>query len=329
MRFAAKVIVASLLSGVGPASAQISVTTDPVGYVEVNLAANAYTFIGLPLYTTVAFKGAVTGVSASTLSFEGSPFDSLSFGSATIGAEQVPQYFIEVTSGSDVGAMIPILSNTANTVALTEDVSSFIAVSDTITIRPLHTLDSLFPNGAPLRVGVSVAAADEVLIFDASQQATVSYFYSSTHSQWRRGTTPNGSRSILPNQSIYINHKAAATKLVISGTVKLGTTGIDVLTGYNLIPNPFPFAYPLSLSDLYTGSVTTGLKGGVSVAAADLVTIYSGSSVPKTYYFHTPSSQWRTGTTPSDNAMIPVGGALMIHRKSPSPPFTWVKSQPF
>ena len=275
VRFAAKVIVASLLSGVGPAHAQISATSDPVGVVELDLAANAYTFIGLPLYSTVIFKGAVAGVSSSTLSFQGDPFGTLTLGPVMIGTEQVPQYFIEVNSGSDVGAMIPILSNTAGALTLTEDASSFIVANDTVTVRPLHTLDSLFPNGAPLRTGVSIAAADEVLVFDASRQATVSYFYSSTHSQWRRGTTQNGRRSILPNQCVYINRKAAATKLFISGTVKLGATGIDVLTGYNLVPNPFPFAYPLSLSNLYTGNINTGLKGGVSVAAADQVTIYS------------------------------------------------------
>ena len=302
--------------------------TAPVGIVEVPIAANAYTFVGIPLYTTITYQGIVNSVSGAIVSVSGTPFASLSMTTVAIGTEQVPRFFLELTSGTDVGAMIPILSNDSSSVTLSESVASYIATNDTIKIRPLHTLDSLFPGGAPLKTGVSVAAADEVFIYDATRQAALSYFYHSTQNGWRRGSTANGNRPILPHQSIYINHKAAATTLRFSGAVKMGTTGIDIIRGYNFVPNPFPVAYSLSLSNLFTGDANTGMKAGVSSAAADLVTIYGGSGAPKTYFYHSASGQWRTGTTNSNSVVIPVGGSLLIHRKA-DPAFTWAKTQPF
>ncbi len=332
-RIAASLVAVVLLAGNDSGHAQTSATTDPVGFVTLQLTGKAYNFIGLPLYSTVIFKGPVSGVSTSEITFDGSPFGGMSLGAVAIGAEQVPQYFIEVTSGSDLGAMIPILSNTANSVTVAENVSTFIAAEDTITLRPLHTLDSLFPNGAPLKTSGSIALADEVFIFDASTQASISFYFSSSVGQWLRGTTPNGNRSILPNQSIYIRRKpTTGATLVISGIVKLGTTGIDINHGYSLVPNPFPVAFPLSASNLHTGSNSTGVKGSGSIALADEVTIYSGSSVPKTYYYNTSNNQWQIGTTAANDAIIPVGGALLVRRKlqsSQQVPFTWVKTQPF
>jgi len=49
---------------------------------------------------------------------------------------------------------------------------------------------------------------------------------------------------------------------------EVGTTEIIILPGYNYVPNPFPVACPLNLSNLYTGNLNTGVKAGVSAAAA-------------------------------------------------------------
>ena len=309
-------------------NAQIT-NTAPVGAMEFTIAPNGYTYIGLPLYRTSIFSGVVTSVASSTVSFADTPFASISMATIAIGSDQVPRYFLEVTSGTDVGALIPILSNTASSVTLNENVSSFLAADHTVKIRPLHTLDSLFPNGAPLRAGVSATSADEVLIYDATRQGSLSYFYSSTSAQWRRGTVPNGNRPILPNQCIYINRKSPSPLTWrFTGAVKLGTTGIDVLTGNNLVPNPYPVAFSLGNSSLFTGSIATGVKGGLTASTADQITIY-GAGAPKTYFYQSSTGQWRTGTTVSNDVLIPIGGALLINRRSPSPPFTWVKSQPF
>jgi len=87
-----------------------------------------------PLYTTITYGGIVSSVSGATISFAGTPFASMSFATVAIGSEQVPRFFLELTSGSNVGAMIPIVSSTASSVTLSQS-ASFIVANDTIKIR--------------------------------------------------------------------------------------------------------------------------------------------------------------------------------------------------
>ena len=315
------------------ASAQHVVSTDPVGFVSLDVAANGYTFIGIPLVNEMSFAGVVVSVSTSEVTFSTNSFTVGEFDQVVIDSESVPQYIFEVTSGSDVGVAIPIISNNSDTLALSEDVSAYVSAGTTVNVRALHTLDSLFPNGEPFNGGSSAASADEILIFDAATQTTKSYFYYSFLGTegWRSGSISNGLRSILPSQAIYIYRKDSAISLTFEGSVKLGTTAIDIFPGYNLIPNPYPVAYTFDLSDLYIGDPSTGLASGSSPASADEVIIYNSNAAPTTYFYYSflGTNEWRTGSVPAGNIEIPTGGAIMINRKSPEGAFSWVKAQPF
>jgi uncharacterized protein (TIGR02597 family) len=304
-------------------------TTKPGAVMEINVAAKGYTYIGLPVCKNVVYRGRVSSVSGSSISFPGTPFTPGAFATTSIATEQVPQFYIEILSGVETGSMISILTNTSSSLTLAENVASFVAQNEVVQIRPMHTLNSLFPAGAPLRGGTSQTSADEVIVYDAAQQRSFSHFFSTSTKKWMRGTVDNGKRSILPNQSIYIYRKTVATKVRIPGDVKTGVTGIDILPGNNLVPNPYPVSFTLQQANLVTGSVSTGLLGGTSATAADQVTIYGPGLAPRTYFYHSGSAEWRTGTTPSNNVVIPVGASLLINRRSPSPAFTWLKTQPF
>lgn len=326
-------LISSLLISFSSLSAQASASTNPVGFVKLDIAANGYTFIGTPLVKTESFIGSVVSVSANEVTFNPDTFILGDFNQVVIDSESVPQYIFEVTSGSDVGAMIPIVSNSSDTLTLSEDVSAFVLAGTTGVVRALHTLDSLFPSGEPLNEGSSAASADEVLIFDSVSQTTKSYFYYSFlgTEEWRSGSVPNGLRSILPNQAIYIYRKDSATSVTFAGSVKIGTTAIDIFPGYNLIPNPYPVAYSFDSSDLYTGNPSTGLAAGSSPASADEVIVYDPNASPTTYFYYSflGTNEWRTGSTPAGDIEIPAGGAIMINRKSLEGSFSWVKTQPF
>lgn len=308
-----------------------AVETDPVGYVTVDVAANGFTFIGTPLVTATEYSGQVDSVASSTINFASSPFEVNEYAEITIGTDQVPQYVVEFTNGSDVGTTLPVISNTLGSVTVSEDVSGFADNTTTIVIRKLHTLDSLFPAGSPLTGSFTAASADEVLIFDSGSQSSVSYFYSTIGSEWRSGTgIANGSRSILPNQAIYIQRKSGPTSITFTGNVKMGTSAIDIFPGYNLIPNSYPVAYSFNLSGLYTGNPSTGLKAGFSSAIADEVIVYAADATPTTYFYSSINNQWESATGSfSGEVAIPAGGALMINRKASEGAFSWVKTQPF
>lgn len=306
-----------------------TVETDPFGFVKLDIAANGYTFIGTPLINESSFVGAAVSVSATDVTFNADSFTAGEFDQVVIDTENVPQYIFEVTSGTDVGVMIPIVSNTTDTLTLNENVSAYVSAGTTGQVRALHTLDSLFPDGEPLNAGITPSLADEVLIFDAGTQLPKSYFYSSLADEWRSGSISNGSRTILPNQSIYINRKGAATSVTFSGSVKLSVSVIDIFPGYNLVPNPYPVAFSLDSSGLYTGDESTGISAGITPSLSDEIIFYSPDAAPTSYFYSSLANEWRTGSTPSGDVEIPVGGAIMINRKSPGDSFSWILTQPF
>ncbi|MGK0456333.1 MAG: hypothetical protein ACJAUA_000631 [Zhongshania aliphaticivorans] len=306
-----------------------TVSTDPVGYVTLDIAANGFTFVGTPLVNEIAFAGVAVAASTNSVSFTANAFETGEFNQITIGSENSTQYIFEVTSGSDIGAMIPIVSNTTNALMLSEDVSGFVTAGTTGIVRALHTLDSLFPSGVPLNAGFSAAVADEVLVFDAVSQTSKNYFYSSLAGEWRSGSISSGRFSLLPNQSLYIKRKGSATSVTFAGSVKMGTTAIDIFPGLNLIPNLYPVAYSLDLSGLYTADSSTGLAAGFSAAVADEVVFINADASSTTYFYSSLANEWRTGSTPAGDLEIPVGGAILIKRKAPLGAFSWVKTQPF
>lgn len=310
-----------------------TVETDPFGFVKLDIAANGYTFIGTPLINESSFVGAAVSVSATDVTFNADSFTAGEFDQVVIDTENVPQYIFEVTSGTDVGVMIPIVSNTTDTLTLNEDVSAYVSAGTTGQVRALHTLDSLFPDGEPLNTSSSPASADQVLIFDYEKQTSESYFYYSFlgTEEWRSGVVPNGLRSILPNESVYIIRRGEATSVTFSGSVKMDDAVIDIFPGYNFVPNPYPIAYSLDLSNLYTGDSLTGLASGSSPASADEVIIYDSNATPTTYFYYSflGTDEWRSGSNPSGDVEIPVGGAIMINRKAPRNSFSWIKTRPF
>jgi uncharacterized protein (TIGR02597 family) len=58
-----------------------------------------------------------------------------------------------------------------------------------------------------------------------------------------------------------------------------------------------------------------GLTGGISATAADTVTIIPPTGGSLTYFYNTNANEWRRGTTPSSNVIIPPGSGLLVTRK--------------
>ncbi len=329
---AASTLALSLLAGMQQLSAQ-SVATPPVGAVTVTVPGNlAYTFFAPPFTREAVYQGTVGSVSGAGLvvNLNSASLQPAQLGTIVIGAETLPQYFVEVLDGSDVGAHLPISANTATSVTLSEDVSSFVSAGTKVRIVPYHTLSSLFPNGGGLNGGLSSGSADNVLLFSPATGART-FFYRSSASEWREGSVNNNLRPILNNQAIYVQRKqTSAASVTLTGTVKSGSTAIDVSEGFNLVPNPYPVPIPLATSNLYTGNVATGVKAALSSASADNVTIYASDGTSNTYFYRSGSGAgWRDGNGPVTGIMIPANGALLINRRAGSGPFSWVIAQPW
>ena len=83
----------------------------------------------------------------------------------------------------------------------------------------------------------------------------------------------------------------------------------------------------LSNLNLYTGSSSTGVIGGLNPSASDnLLLVNPDGSVTTYFYYLSPGvfEGWvnAKGDTPSDNVPIPPGGAFLINRQNPGA-FSW------
>jgi uncharacterized protein (TIGR02597 family) len=247
------------------------------------------------------------------------------------------QHYFRLSNGANAGEFSTIVSNTANSVTLADDLNSVLATSSTFAVTPYWTLGTALPAGGGLQSGSSVANADTVTIYNANFVGTP-YFYSSSANQWRTGITASDNVIIPPGSGLGIERKqASAVSIVLAGSVPLGNSAVDIngsasgtATRFTLVGSAYPLASKrLADLGLYTGTASTGLVGGTSVAAADTVTIYNpATGVGTPYFYNTTANQWRTGITDSSNVTIPEGAAVLITRKSGRSPFTWYIPQP-
>ena len=314
-------------------------TTTPVGVMTLRVrgkgATNANSFISLNLARPTAFQGVV-----GTKSLVGGQ-SVITFSSDLFTVDQFngtgKNHYAQLTSGSNNGLVSQVVATTANSITLADDINDVLTDgTTTFKIVPYWTLATAFPNGAGLNGGTAPANADNVTILPAVGTALV-YFYNTTYSQWRRGTTDSSDVIIPPGSGLLITRKFAGdVSFQITGAVNVGPTeaavGAGSATGSRntVISNPYPVAsVTLATSGLYTGSASTGVVGGTAPAAADNVVIYDPiTGVPSSYFYNTTYSQWRRGTTDSSNVTIPDGVAVMITRKANRGEFSWYIPQP-
>jgi hypothetical protein len=114
------------------------------------------------------------------------------------------------------------------------------------------------------------------------------------------------------------------------GAVKTGQTSFPVVPGQNNLANPYAAPMTLASSNLYTGSVASGLAAGFE-STADVVLIHNGTSYDIYYYSSggTPGVGWRQvngGSVDMSAIPIPVGTSFIVKRYN-STSFNWVSPQ--
>lgn len=333
-------LVAIFVGILAVANAQTTtVTTDPVGCITLTVAGSggvtnqALTYSGLGLANAVAYQGTVSAIGTNTLTCGGAGWTDNQFNGAN------GSYYVEITSGSNAGITTDITATTASnqTVATTDDLSALVAAgSDTFRIRPHWTLGAVFgaTNQAGLSGGTSTSA-DQILLWNGNGYDT--YYYQTGGfggTGWRKAGKPTVNASgtrIEPDQGlIIIRKKSSAVALLLQGSVKTGQSSIPVNQGINVIGNIYAANMTLSSSSLYTGSSSTGVSGGTSTSA-DQILLWNGNGYD-TYYYQTSGfggTGWRKGGAPTNDAsatVIPLGSSIVVQRQS-APAFDWVAPQ--
>jgi len=337
-RLTAAVVGSCAVFMASPLVAQTTATTDPVGFITLNVAGTggttptALSLLGLGLTRAVDYQGAAESVGANSLTDNDATWTDNQFNGAA-GA-----YYVEITSGTAAGTSYDIASTTAatKTISTTQNLAAGVAAGASFKIRKHWTVASVFgpANEGGLQGGTS-STADQVLLYNGTSYDT--YFYSTgglTGVGWRKngaGAADQANVKIYPEEGVLALRKQSPTaNVVLMGSVKTGQTSIPVLAGLNVLGNVYAANMTLGDSGLYTGSSATGVNGGTS-STADQVLLYNGASYD-TYFYSTGGLTgvgWRkngAGSTDFSTTAIPVGTSVLIQRKVASG-FNWVAPQ--
>lgn len=316
--------------------------TDPVGFITLSIAggstaAPGISFLGLGMTQPVSFAGNLESVSGTTVTDLQSTWTDGQYEGAN------GSYYLELTSGGGAGTVSDIVTTSGanHSLTLADDLSGLIAAGATYKIRPNWTLASVFgsTNSAGLGTGSSTTA-DQVLVYNTSSQGYTTFYYQTSGlggTGWRKvgapATDASGSPLHLQQGIILKRYVASAISLPLVGAVKVGQNETFIATGTNIVSNIYPVtSVTLGSSGLYTGSTSTGVAGGNSTSA-DQVLVYNGSGY-STYYYQTSGlggTGWRLSGQPgsdASSAALPLGGSVSIQRKFTSP-FIWTQPQPF
>jgi len=326
-------------------SAQTNVSySDIVGYTTLNVraktgSANALSFISLNVHRPVALNGLVQ---SNSLNGSGQSVITLNNVSNLVTNQfsaSTNRHYVRLTSGPNIGLVSEVVGNTASAITVADDLAAVLSNGVTqLEIRPYWTLATAFPGGAGLKAGTSAAIADTVSIVDPLTGAINTYFFSSSASQWRVGTTDSSHVVVPPGAGIMVTRKdPTAVQIRITGEVLTSRVLADIAGGTSsaqrltFIANPYPLSsVTLGQSGLWvSNNAALGVVGGTSAAAADTVTIYDQTTgAGTTYFYNTTANQWRTGITDSSNVTIPEGAAVLITRKANRGPFEWYIPSP-
>jgi len=329
LKIAIPSLAAALLAALPTANAQ-NATTDPVGFVTVNITAGTgtakrSTLVSVPLLDTASINGQAVGTITS--------FTSNSISNSAAGwtpgqlSVAATPYLIQMTSGVADGAMFLIsttVNNTATTVTInSEDLANSnlsqlgIAPGDGYKIIPCDTLSTLFgtPASTGILGGANSTVADDIQITINGQVRT--YFFSSSSNRWTQVAfqSPNASNVPLrPYLGIRYNRRASTPlKLTATGNVPVDQRKVSVKnSGQTLLSQYFPVdSTLLSLGIQNIPNWTAGANAN----AADTVQINTNGTT-RTFFWN--GTNWKEpvfGNPTRDTLVIPAGSSILLMQR--------------
>jgi uncharacterized protein (TIGR02597 family) len=309
-------------------------TTDPVGYITVNVkAAGTLSFVAPSLVNKVEFSGVASAATATTISVSGAPFVANAFDPNATGKAQ---YYVEITNGAGEGAWTNITDNTTNQVTVADDMSSLVtAGTTTIKIRKHVTIADMFgaTNSAGLKSGDQIAAADEIKVLNSETKAITSIFFyddGATQAWVDADFAEVPDYPIEPQQGLYINRKVATPiSFVRVGHVKTGKTMLTSDPGINIVavPRAVGSAFTLGTSNLTNAGAQTGrVKSSDQIGTADVLKIQQASGALKEFFHYNDGAT--QAWVDADFAELPgeqlnEGTSFVLLRQASAGTFTW------
>ena len=321
---------AAVLAALPLANAQnVTATTDPVGFVTVNIAAGngaarSNTPVSFPLSTPAPVSGqvvgVVTGLTANTISNSNAGWSAGQLSSAT------SPTLVAFTSGNASGRVFVVSSTVNNTeTQLTIDAADLgstdlttlgiVSGTDTYELLQGETLSTLFGvDGSEILASTNAASADQVVLRVSGSNRNYYLSNSTTPNEWRRvgANTASNNQIVKPDTGVIVTRlKAEGLSLTFTGEVPVRQRKVIVSnSGVTTLSAGWP-------ADQTLGSLgINSIPGWTNGSAGDQVQfLVSGS--PRNYYYDSGTSQWRRvgPNTLSGSVVIPLGTVYNIIKK--------------
>lgn len=341
---------------IGIASAQTA-TTVPVGYLTIDVPANADTTITPSLTRSPLYTGASTGISADTVSVTG----------ISDGAFASPNQacYLKVTSGPLAGAFFPITANTSSTITVDAGDSTLQQLGfvngNSFTVIPYWTLNTLFPDGAGVG-GTSDALNPTSFVLESDYVGTGPnrasgklFFYCTGDTEldlpagWYDNADPfAGTVNDTPIDPTiqYTVRSVAAASVVVTGQVPATGAVSEIVTAAsdndNYVAVPFPVDISLQESGLQSviAATSDALNPTEYVFVYDDAATGFNKSAGAAYFYCSGDSEldlpagWYDNADPFagvvTNKVLKAGRAFIL-RKAPSASgvLDWVAPLPY
>jgi uncharacterized protein (TIGR02597 family) len=328
------------LFAVGTASAA---TTTPVGYITIDIPANADSTIAAPLAQAPLLSTASTGIAGNVISFTSTGVAADAF--VNVGSPHFKTYVL-VKTGPLAGKHFPVTANTTGDVTVDTGAGTLQAqgfvTGNTFEVVPFWTLATLFPNGAGVGVGSDVfSPVAFVLVSDqasvgANRGAAAAYFYHNgadgNPAGWRNNDDPEGALvnnvTIDPSIMYTIRTGAVAQQVTVTGEVPKVALATTLLTAAQANDEYLAVRYPVD-----TTLAESGLQGAV-VASTDVfspsefVFVYDDTAAgfnkgaSATYFYHNGAdgnpAGWKDNNDPEGPnvtaAVLKAGRAIVVRK---------------
>lgn len=318
-----RVLALALLAGGALYADQTQLPISRVsGILAVPLDAGKTTLIGLPFIQ----EPVTTQITITVVSNPTATSTLLTAAGANFGNFATTPHSVQIIGGSQNGFIVPITSNTADTITTGAVIpDGIVAGLDRLIVIPDWTLGSLDLHAA-LTANADPALADKVKIWTANGETTTeaAYFYNGT--DWRLVSDAGGSSQanvrVPALGGLIIERVAGENKeLVFHGVTRTGTQKVyRAPTTTVLITNPFP-------TDLTLGS--SGLDQIIAPAAnpagADTVSIMVSNTL--TEFFYQAGKGWKLVSNPGgpvqNNTVFAAGTAALVKGVTTGESVTW------
>ena len=339
-------IAAVALASLPAAQAQTALTssTPVIGFYKFDVPAGTSAWV-VGFVTKKEFQGAATSVAPGANQPDGTPTTVITQSGVTWANNQFPLHYAEVLStGSQQGAVLDVVSNTATTIT----VRGSIATPPTFCVRKHVTLATALPEAVTPSGGQGlVPGADTVSLYNSNN--TVSSYYPISNGVWLADdfVTPAGSTIIYPGQGFIISCNSPVQLTIGGGEVayvKTGPTQVPLYIGQtNFVGLINPLVITNPADPLFnTESTTTAGGGFVSIGASgitssgllagqDTVTVFNqgGDLDPFATFYPIGSNVFESDfTTVANSFPLRNGQAMVITVETASRVFTQNQQHP-